>query len=61
MPEAQVGYTIDTGSSYYFSNQFDPHLGLYLGVIGRSISGKEAVKYGLATHYIHTTSMDKIR
>jgi enoyl-CoA hydratase/carnithine racemase len=39
MPECKIGYIADAGSSYYFTKICNKHLGMYLSVTGRSLTG----------------------
>jgi 3-hydroxyisobutyryl-CoA hydrolase len=61
MPESLIGYGLDNGSTYYLPRLCDPHVGLYLGVTGRSVKGKDVVKYGLATNYVKSESFEAIK
>jgi 3-hydroxyisobutyryl-CoA hydrolase len=54
MPETAIGFFTDVGGSYFLPRikNGDFSLGLYLGLTGMRIKGRELVKYGLATHYV---------
>ena len=53
MPETNIGYFPEVGAAYFLSRiQNNPNLGLYLALTGHQIKGKEALSYGIATHYV---------
>ena len=54
MPETAIGFFADVGGSYFFSRvkNGDTSLGLYLGLTGARLKGRELVKWGIATHFI---------
>jgi len=51
MPETKIGFFPDVGASYYLS-RLDGHIGTYLALTGRSLTGRAVFEHGLATHYI---------
>lgn len=51
MPETAIGLAPDVGASFFLP-RLDGELGLFLGMTGHRLYGKEAVIAGLATHYI---------
>lgn len=63
MPETLVGYMIDSGSSYYFPRicNGNKHLGMMLGMLGMRVYGENMVTYGLATHYIDSSNLVKLK
>lgn len=54
MPESAIGLFCDVGGSYFLSHihKSDPSVGLYLGITGARVKGKDLVKWGIATHYV---------
>lgn len=56
MPETNIGFFPDVGASY-FLNRCPGEIGTYLGVLGESISGEDALYTGLATHRIDSAAM----
>jgi enoyl-CoA hydratase/carnithine racemase len=56
MPEANIGFFPDVGSSY-FLNRCPGELGTFLGVLGESISGEDALYAGLATHRVDSSEL----
>ena len=59
MPETSIGFFPDVGGSYFLSHFVkQPGLGLYLGMTGHRISGYDAVRCGLATHFVEKSKLD---
>lgn len=56
MPETNIGFFPDVGASY-FLNRCPGEIGTYLGVMGESIIGEDALYAGLATHRIDSQEM----
>lgn len=54
MPETAIGFFTDVGGSYFLPRikNGDFSLGLYLGLTGARVKGRDLVKFGLATHYV---------
>ncbi len=50
MPECKIGYFTDVGTSYLFSRLGKK--GLFLGVTGYRLRGRQVYDIGIATHYI---------
>lgn len=59
MPEANIGFFPDVGSSY-FLNKCPGEIGTFLGVLGESISGEDALYAGLATHRVNSTELPMV-
>ena len=58
MPETAIGFFNDFTSSYFLSKIKDSiSYGLYLGLTGYRLEGKELVKWGVTTHYIETAKI----
>lgn len=51
MPETAVGFFPDDGHAWVFA-RLPGHVGLYLGLTGRSVGRADAYRLGLATHCI---------
>ena len=49
MPETNIGFFPDVGSSYFF-NRCPGEIGTFLGILGESITAEDALYTGLATH-----------
>ncbi|GAM22880.1 hypothetical protein SAMD00019534_060550, partial [Acytostelium subglobosum LB1] len=56
MPEVSIGLFPDVGGSYFLARLPDS-LGNYLGLTGKSISGADCLKFGIATHYVHSSKL----
>jgi enoyl-CoA hydratase len=51
MPETLIGFFPDAGASHFLS-RLPGGIGLYLGMTGERLSGADAVRLGLASHYV---------
>lgn len=51
MPEAKIGLFTDVGAGYFLS-RLQNNLGMYLGLTGAFLKGKELVQVGLANFYV---------
>lgn len=51
MPECSIAFFPDVGASY-FLNRLRPGVGLWLALSGARLKGADALRYGLATHYV---------
>jgi enoyl-CoA hydratase/carnithine racemase len=61
VPETSIGWITDCTATYLLARiQNNLSLGLYLGVTGKRVRGKELVNYGLATHYITSDKLDAL-
>eukprot|EP00808_Paulinella_micropora_P005150 g54911.t1 len=58
MPEAAIGLFCDVGGSYFLP-RLPGNLGLYIALTGARVKGKDAVRMGLATHYVDAASITK--
>ena len=60
MPECQIGCFPDQGASYFFQYIFynKPYIGLYAGLTGLRIKGKDLLNYGIATHFIYNNKLE---
>lgn len=62
MPETGIGFFTDVGGSYFLSRvKNNISLGLYLGITGHRIKGRDLVKWGIATHYVPQDKLDVLR
>jgi enoyl-CoA hydratase/carnithine racemase len=59
MPETGIGFFPDVGASF-FVPRLPGALGRYLGLTGAHITTADALYAGLATHYVHSTSLDDL-
>lgn len=60
LPEIDLGMIPDVGLGYYISKLDQTHA-LYLSLLGRTIHGSDAVKFGFASHYIAHKSWPDIQ
>ncbi|CAF4816327.1 unnamed protein product [Pieris macdunnoughi] len=51
MPETKIGLFPDVGASYILP-RLQVNLGMYLGLTGDRLKGKDVVKAGIATHFV---------
>ena len=63
MPETKIGLFTDVGASYFLPRLLNnsPELGLYLGLTGEHIKGKQLAITGVATHYVKLENFAKIK
>lgn len=59
MPETTIGLYPDVSGSYFLS-RLPGKLGLYLGLTGRRLMGKDVVKVGLGTHFVRSENIPKL-
>lgn len=57
MPETQIGFFCDVGGGYFLP-RLQKSLGMWLGLTGSRLKGKQVVGSGVATHYI---TRDKLK
>ena len=62
MPETAIGFFTDVGGSYFLSRikNGDVSLGLYLGLTGHRLKGRELVKWGVATHFVEQARLPEL-
>ena len=61
MPETGIGFFTDVGGGYFLSrvnNNISD--GLYLGLTGHRLKGKDLLYWGVATHYIETSKLNEL-
>ncbi|RPA95232.1 ClpP/crotonase [Choiromyces venosus 120613-1] len=56
MPETKIGFFPDVGGSFFLP-RLDGEIGTYLALTSERLKGVQAFYSGLATHYIHSTSL----
>ena len=63
MPEAKIGLFTDVGASYFLPRIINNsiEIGLYLGLTGEKVTGKELAISGIATHFVKEEGLDKLR
>jgi enoyl-CoA hydratase/carnithine racemase len=59
MPECAIGLFPDIGGSYFLP-RLNHGLGMYLGLTGDRVFGKDVKFVGLATHYIHSSMLSAL-
>lgn len=60
MPETAIGLFPDVGASH-FLNKLPGSLGLYFGLTGQRLSGRDLFKAGIATHFIPSDKIDTLQ
>jgi 3-hydroxyisobutyryl-CoA hydrolase len=63
MPETAIGLFPDVGASYFLTRIFNnsPSIGLYVGLTGMKIKGKESTLYGVSTHYVKKENIEPLK
>lgn len=63
MPETKIGFFTDVGGSYFLPRikNNDISLGLYLGLTGQRVKGRDLAKYGIATHFVPEDNVEELR
>lgn len=59
MPETAIGLFPDVGGGYFLP-RLQGKLGLYLGLTGFRLKGKDVTKAGIATHYVESKDLDAL-
>lgn len=59
MPETAIGLFPDVGGSYFLP-RLPGKIGLYLGLTGFRLKGRDVHKAGVATHYVETTKLTEL-
>ncbi|KAJ6261875.1 hypothetical protein Dda_2674 [Drechslerella dactyloides] len=60
MPETTIGFFPDVGASFFLP-RMDGYLGTYLALTSARLKGVQAYYAGVATHYIHSSSLDDVQ
>lgn len=63
MPESKIGLFTDVGASYFLPKLLNNSIevGLYLGLTGEKVKGKELAITGVATHYVNQEGFEKLK
>ncbi|KAI5811080.1 ClpP/crotonase-like domain-containing protein [Peziza echinospora] len=56
MPETKIGFFPDVGASFFLP-RMDGELGMYLALTSEMLKGVDTLYAGIATHYIHSSSL----
>lgn len=59
MPETSIGFFPDVGASFFLP-RLEGSIGTYLGLTSKQLSGVDTYYTGLATHYIHHTTLPSL-
>lgn len=60
MPETGIGFFPDVGATTFLTQ--GPHpVGLYVGLTGTSLKAKDALWFGLATHYVPSSALPSLK
>jgi enoyl-CoA hydratase/carnithine racemase len=60
MPEVSIGLFPDVGGSW-FLRRMPKRMGLFLGLTGASINGHDALRVGLADHFLRSSDREAIK
>ncbi|EGX51365.1 hypothetical protein AOL_s00054g435 [Orbilia oligospora ATCC 24927] len=60
MPETTIGFFPDVGASFFLP-RLDGYLGTYLALTSERLKGVQAYWAGVATHYIHSSSLQDLQ
>lgn len=63
MPETKIGLFTDIGASYFLPKLFNNSIeaGVYYGLTGDRIKGKQLALSGVATHYVKEENFEKLK
>lgn len=63
MPENSVGFFPDAGSSWFIPRIFNNNtsIGLFFGLTGHRVQGRDLARCGIATHYILEQNIPKLK
>ncbi|KAF2396863.1 3-hydroxyisobutyryl-CoA hydrolase mitochondrial precursor [Trichodelitschia bisporula] len=56
MPETTIGFFPDVGASFFLP-KMDGNMGTYLALTSEQLKGVDVFYHGIATHFIHSTSL----
>lgn len=59
MPETKIGIFPDVGASFFLP-RLDGAIGTYLGLTGKQLQGINVFFAGIATHYVHSSSLNAL-
>ncbi|KAK6350050.1 hypothetical protein TWF696_006299 [Orbilia brochopaga] len=60
MPETTIGFFPDVGASFFLP-RLDGYLGTYLALTSQRLKGVQTYYAGIATHYIHSSSLEDLQ
>lgn len=63
MPECQIGLYPDVGGPYFLTHLLNsnPRIGLYVGLTGYRIKGKDCLNAGIATHFVTQNELQSVK
>ena len=62
MPETGIGFFPDVSGSYFLPRlKNNPCLGMYLGLTGHRLKGRDLVTYGVATHFVEQENVKTVK
>lgn len=63
MPETKIGLFTDVGASYFLTRIMNNNIeaGVFLGLSGDKIQGKDLALSGIATHYVKEENFEKLK
>jgi 3-hydroxyisobutyryl-CoA hydrolase len=59
MPETTIGFFPDVGASFFLP-RMEGALGIYLALTSEQLKGVDAFYHGVATHYIHSSTLQQL-
>ena len=59
MPETTIGFYPEVGASFFLP-RMDGQMGTYLALTSEQLKGADVFYHGIATHYLHSTSLDAL-
>ncbi|EKG16396.1 Crotonase core [Macrophomina phaseolina MS6] len=59
MPETTIGFFPDVGASFFLP-RMDGQMGTYLALTSEQLKGVDVFYHGIATHYIHSSSLPEL-
>ena len=59
MPETTIGFYPEVGASFFLP-RMDGKMGTYLALTSEQLKGVDVFYHGIATHYLHSTSLDAL-
>lgn len=59
MPETAIGLFPDVGGGYFLP-RMDNNLGVYLGLTGYRLKGRDVQKAGIATHFVQSSALEEM-
>jgi 3-hydroxyisobutyryl-CoA hydrolase len=59
MPETTIGFFPDVGASFFLP-RMEGSLGTYLALTSEQLRGVDAFYHGIATHYIHSSTLQQL-